>query len=138
MVEPEVAKRAILHGLLAGFVVAPIVLFLIELAKGEVLLPETLAGVVIGTAFFAITAVATWRFRDFDHLQAVVICSYVVKIVPLVLLAAFVPLTRTQRVVVGGSVLLSALLYLGAQTVTVALRGRDQKGPPARETSGQD
>jgi hypothetical protein len=86
--------------------------------------PEVFAGALLGTMFFAVTAVAAGIFQNGPALRTAVMWSYAAKTVLVFAMFLTVDLDRIDRDAFGFSTMISAFTYLSLQTVLIAQRKR--------------
>jgi hypothetical protein len=127
-VRRQEALVAMFAASIAGLVVAPIGLLLIEIAMHHVSVAETFGGALFAVLFFASTSITVALHQNEPSLMRAVLTSYVIKTVVIFLAASFLSFDSLDRDVAGMSIAVSAFSYLIVQTLYVARRkGRIQR-----------
>jgi hypothetical protein len=122
------ALMAMLYAVIAGLLVAPLVVLAVEVGLGHVAIGETFGGASFAVLFFASTSITVALHQNRPSLMRAVLSSYAIKSIVIFVGMLFISLDRWDRDVAGASIAVSAFSYLIVQTAYVARRkGRMQR-----------
>lgn len=111
--------RAIASGSFAGLIVVPLTLLLGEMVSDRIYVAETLLGALIGTTFFASTALVVMRYQNSPSLRTMVMSTYVSKTGLLFAAGSAVTLDSANRPLLAAATGGSAVAYLLVQTFMI-------------------
>lgn len=118
----RIVGRAVLAATLAGLVVVPAVIAVVQFAAGSLHAQEIAIGSAVGTLFFTVTGVAAAIFQDGPNLKAAVLGSYVTKTSILLAVGMSVSLEGLNRPTLATATAASAIAYVAVQTLLITRR----------------
>jgi hypothetical protein len=120
----RIVFRAVAAASIAGAVVVPVVIAIVELILGSVHVVEIVAGALVGTLFFAVSGVVAAIYQNSPSLRTAVLLTYVIKTSMLFGIGMSLRLDHVNRPTLAASTAASAVIYVAVQSLMITQRNR--------------